>query len=584
MSRSIVGLALRTAEEHPDRPALLDGRGGPYARVTYRRLVELVEQAAHGLAALGVSAGDKVAILSGNRPEWPIADLAVFAVRGVSVPVHTNLSSSQTASILRDAGVKALFVEDAEAYAKAREHPVDRVVAFDAADGLTPFGSLLERGRARRGGRPAFLRESVEAIDPDATCSLVYSSGTTGEPKGVMLHHRGFVHDVVESEAVFALRPEDVFLSFLPLSHLFERVAGHWCPFYRGAAVAYAESVATVARDLQTVRPTVMVSVPRVFEKLRGSVLRKVEDAPSSRRRLFEWAARIGREHHDLRLDGGRDLALSARYLVADLLVLRKIRDALGGRFRFPISGGAPLSTDTLRFFGALGIDVIEGYGMTETHLVIALTPPGRTRIGSCGRPLSGVEVKIAEDGEILVRGPTVMAGYHGREDLTRAAIDGEGWLHTGDIGRLDEDAFLYITDRKKNLIVTSGGKNVVPAPIENDIRASRYVDDVCLIGDRRKFLSAVIVPAWDEVMRWAKENGLGGLDRAALARHPALVELMLTEIRARQASHADYEKVRKCLVLHEPLSVERGELTPTLKMRRRVIEERFAAEIDALY
>ena len=584
MIRSIVDLVLKTAEEHPDRPALLDGRGGPYAHVTYRRFGELVEEAAHGLAALGVSAGDKVAILSGNRPEWPIADLAVFALRGVSVPIHTNLSSTQTASILRDAGVKMILVENAAAYEKVREQPVDRVVAFDPADGLTSFESLLDRGRAWRADYRGFVRESVEAIDPHATCSLVYSSGTTGEPKGVMLHHRGFVHDVVESEAVFALSPDDVFLSFLPLSHLFERVAGHWCPFYRGAAVAYAESVATVARDLQAVRPTVMVSVPRVFEKLRGSVLRKIDDAGKPMQRLFAWAARVGREHHDLRLAGERDLALSLQYHLADLLVLRRIRGVLGGRFRFPISGGAPLSADTLRFFGSLGIDVIEGYGMTETHLVIALTPPGETRIGSCGKPLSGVEVKIAEDGEILVRGPTVMSGYHGREDLTREAIDEEHWLHTGDMGRLDEDDFLYITDRKKNLIITAGGKNVAPAPIENDIRSSRYIDDVCLIGDRRKFLSAVIVPAWDEVMRWAKENGLGDLDRAALARHPALVEWMMAEIRTAQAEHAEYEKVRKCLILHEPLSVERGELTPTLKMKRRVIEERFAAEIDALY
>jgi long-chain acyl-CoA synthetase len=591
--QSIVHLLLKSVEDNADRPALLHRRDGAYEAISYRAFGERVENLTHGLAALGLRPGDPVAILSSNRVEWPIADFAILALRGLSVPIHTALPKNQIEFILRDSGAKGIFVENRSLFDKvvgaAASCPELRhILCFDPIENdgrpLPSFATLLELGREHQKQDPDFFRKTVDAIDPNATCSLVYTSGTTGESKGVMLHHRGFLHTVVQAEAIFGLRDDDVFLSFLPLSHLFERVAGHWCPLYRGAAVAYAENVSTVIRDLQIVRPTVMVSVPRVFEKLRSSVVQKVEASPALRRRLFAWAFRVGSERQESRREGRRGLWLAARYRLADRLVLRKIRGVLGGRFRFPISGGAPLSTDTLRFFGALGIDVVEGYGMTETHPAVTLTPPGRIRIGSCGRPFPGIEVKIADDGEVFVRGPTIMAGYYGRDDLTREAIDRDGWLHTGDIGRLDDDGYLYITDRKKNLIITAGGKNVAPAPIENDIRTSPFIEDVCLVGDRRKFIAAAVVPAWDAVSRWAEQQGLGGLGHEELARHPALTELMLDEIRQRQSAYAEFERVRKCCVLAEPLSVERGELTPTLKMKRRVIEEHFRDQLERLY
>lgn len=593
MFQSIVHMLLKSVNEYGDRTALLSRRGGDYERMSYRDLGRQVEDLTHGLAALGLRPGDPVAILSANRPEWPIADFAILALRALSIPIHTSLPSNQIGFVLRDSAAKAIFVENRTLYDKVVEARaacpgLNHILCFDACENdgraLPSFNSLLELGRDHRKRDPDFFRRTVDAIEPSATCSLVYTSGTTGESKGVMLHHRGFLHTIIQAETIFRLRSDDVFLSFLPLSHLLERVAGHWCPLYRGAAVAYAESVSTVARDLQIVRPTVMVSVPRVFEKLRSSVEQKVEAAPALRRALFAWAFRVGAERRDAHLEGRRDFWLACRYRLADRLVLRRIRDVLGGRFRFPISGGAPLSADTLRFFGAVGIDVVEGYGMTETHPAITLTPPGRTRIGSCGQPLPGIEVKIAEDGEIFVRGPTVMAGYYGRDDLTREAIDSDGWLHTGDIGRLDGDGYLYITDRKKNLIVTASGKNVAPAPIENDIRTSPFIEDVCLIGDRRRFVAAVVVPAWDAVVRWAEQQRLGALGRDELTRHPALLELMMVEIRARQSAYAEFERARKCFVLPEPLSVERGELTPTLKIKRRVVEEHFQDQIERLY
>jgi long-chain acyl-CoA synthetase len=592
MQPSIVHILLQSAERHPDKPALLHRREGSYEPISYRQLVDRIEDLTHGLAALGIQPGDRVGILSYNRPEWPMADFAILALRAVTVPIYHTLPANQIAYIVRDAGVKAVFVENQAQLDKIEEvragcPDLASVIAFSpvsAAGRVTAFEALLERGREHRRLDEGFFRRSVEAIDPTALCSLVYTSGTTGEPKGVMLNHQGFVRDVVSSEEVFRLLPEDVFLSFLPLSHLYERVGGHWCPLYRGCTIAYAEDIGTIARDLQIVRPTVMVSVPRVYEKLREKVLATAESGSPLARALFHQAMRDGLRYHDLKQEGRRNPWVSVRYWLADRLVLRRVRQVLGGRFRFPIAGGAPLSVHTLRFFRALGLDVVEGYGMTETHLIVTLTQGGKTRHGSCGRPIPGVEVRLAEDGEVLVRGETVMAGYYHKDELTRETIDAAGWLHTGDIGRFDEDGYLFITDRKKNLIITAGGKNVAPAPIENALKASAYIEEICLVGDGRKFIAAVVVPAYEEAGRWAEAQGLGTPDRPALAACPALRERVMEDIRRLQAEFAGFEQVKKCLLLAEPFSVERGELTPTLKVKRRVIEERYRGEIDSLY
>ncbi|HEY6866432.1 MAG TPA: AMP-binding protein, partial [Candidatus Eisenbacteria bacterium] len=365
---------------------------------------------------------------------------------------------------------------------------------------------------------------------------------------------------------------------------LYERVAGHWCALYRGCSIAYARDVATVAEDLTRVRPTVMVSVPRIYEKLRARVEARAEAGGPLARRIFRWALAAGRRYHEARHRGAPGAGLGFANAVADQLVFRRVRARLGGRFRHPISGGAALSVETLQFFDAMGWHIVEGYGMTETHLIVTLTPPGRTRYGSCGVPIPGIEVAVAADGEVLVRGPTVMSGYFGLEEATREAIDPEGWLHTGDIGRLDEDGFLYITDRKKNLLVTAGGKNVAPAPIENDLKTSLYIEEACVIGDGRKFIAALIVPDFATLDAWAEARGLGALDRAALAAHPDVNALILGEVRARQGGYASHEQVKKCLVLAEPFSVERGELTPSLKVRRKVVEQRYREEIERLY
>jgi long-chain acyl-CoA synthetase len=590
--RSIPRLLLASAGARGPKAALVDHRGAPDSVVTYEALGRAVEEVALGLDALGIGPGDRVAILSSNRPEWPICDLAIMALGGVTIPLHHVLPPNQVEYILRDSGARAAVVEGAAEMATidtiaGRCPALDRVVLLaPPAAGRMPvsYDEVRAAGRDRRAADPGLFEHRLDALEPDALCSIVYTSGTTGEPKGVMLHHRGFLTVVLASEPMLGLREDDVFLSFLPLSHLYERVAGHWCALYRGCTIAYARDVGTVLDDMARVRPTVMVSVPRVYEKLRGRVETAAAAAGPVARRLFRGALATGRRYQAARAAGRAGLGLTAANGVAERLVFRKIRDKLGGRFRFPISGGAPLSVDTLDFFEAMGFHIVEGYGMTETHLIITLTPAGRTRRGSCGRPIPGVEVGVAADGEVLVRGDTVMRGYHHRDDLTRETIDTEGWLHTGDIGRLDEDGYLYITDRKKNLIVTAGGKNVAPAPIENALKSSAYIEEVCLVGDRRQFIAAVVVPDFAVLDAWARDHGLDPGDRDALVASPAVNALVMAEIRARQSDSAPYERVRKCVVLAEPFTFERGEFTPSLKVRRRVVEEHFAAQIEETY
>ena len=442
----------------------------------------------------------------------------------------------------------------------------------------------MEKGSIHRQAHSDLFDQSLDGIQSQEICTLVYTSGTTGEPKGVMLHHNGFVKDIVNSEAVLSLYSDDVFLSFLPLSHLYERLAGHWCPMYRGAGIFYARSIETVVEDIAVARPTVMVSVPRLYEKVATAVYEQVEHSPGIKRNLFYWAIGTGLEYHEKRISGNVSPWLKKRYQFADKAVFSKIKKKLGGRLRSPIAGGAPLSVDTLKFFEAIGLRIIEGYGMTETHLIITLTPPGKTKYGSCGKPIKGIQVKIAEDGEVLVKGDTLMEGYYNKPELTSEVIDSDGWLHTGDIGHLDEDNYLFLTDRKKNIIVTSGGKNVAPAPIEHILKTSKYIDDVCLVGNRHNFISAVIIPNYELLKKYAGSVGLSLTSNEELVQNEQIINLIKQEIDSLQSSFASYETVKKFILLDQPLTIDKGEITPSLKIKRDVIEQKYKAQIDALY
>jgi long-chain acyl-CoA synthetase len=593
MFRSVAHMFFNTMQNFPTKDALCIKRNDRLQTFSYQQVGDNIKSLTHGLKQSGLNAGDRIAILSNNVPEWMITDFAVFCLRGVVVPLYQTLPPVQIAYILKDAGVRCIFVQNQDHFEKIQLIKADLpqlefVFSFESwpekPEQIQTFTQLLEQGREHQVEYPEFFQQSLEAIDAQDLCSLVYTSGTTGEPKGVMLNQHGFVIDIINSESVLNLYPDDVFLSFLPLSHLYERLAGHWCPLYRGATIYYAQSIETVIQDIAEARPTVMVSVPRLYEKVAATVYEQVEKSSWLKRNLFYWALNTGLKYQEKRIEGTVSRVLQKKYHLADTMVFHKIKTKLGGRFRCPIAGGAPLSVDTLKFFEAIGLRIVEGYGMTETHLIITLTPPGKTKYGSCGKPIPGVDVKIAQDGEVLVKGNTLMKGYYNRPDLTAEVIDSDGWLHTGDIGYLDEDHYLFLTDRKKNIIVTSGGKNVAPAPIEHRLKTSKYIDEVCLVGNRQRFISALIVPNYELLKKWACEQNLDITDMGKLLGHEKVQHLIWQEVEERQKSFARYETVKKFTLLPEPFNIEKGELTPSLKIKRSVVENKYKDVISTMY
>jgi len=593
MFPSIPHLLWKSIESFPEKEALRYYRGNKWNSLTYSQFGKHIRWLTHGLTSFGLKPDDKIAILSNNRPEWTISDFAIFSLRGVVVPIYPTLPANQIAFILQDSDTRAIFVEDDFQYQKIMEIKnsllnLEYIFTYEAVKPQTedtfPYHKLIERGHRHLREHPDFYQQTLDAIQPETICTIVYTSGTTGQPKGVMLHHKGFITDVVNSESVLGLYPDDVFLSFLPLSHLYERLAGHWCPMYKGATIVYARSLDTVVDDIAIAKPTVMVSVPRLYEKIRLGVKNQVEEASWLKQKIFNWAFHYGKKYQQNSRQQNPGFFSYTTYKIAHQLVFRKIHEKLGGRLRCPISGGAPLPVEVLQFFEAMGLPIIEGYGMTETHLIIALTPPGNIKYGSCGKPIPGVQVKIAEDQEVLVAGDTVMAGYYNRPDLTAEVIDEQGWLHTGDMGYLDEENYLFLTDRKKNILVTAGGKNVAPAPIENALKQSIYIEDVCLIGDKRKFISAIIVPNYEALYQWAAGKGTEVPDNESLVNHPEIQKLMQEEIDRHQAEFARFEKVKKFILLPQPLSIEKGELTPSLKIKRKVVEEHYKDQINRLY
>jgi len=593
MFKTLPEMLRNTIQKYPQNIALKMKKGDSYQVYTYQEMGNEIELLTNGLAKLGLHEGDKIAILSNNRPEWPISDFAIFCLKGVTVPIYQTLPPNQIEYILMDSEARAIFVENQEQFDKIRQidtalpnlefiFPLETVES--SIRKISYYDELLRLGRDFQTENPDFFRQSVDSIDPESICSMVYTSGTTGDPKGVMLHHRGFSHDIIHSEARLNLQSTDTFLSFLPLSHLYERLAGHWCPMYVGATVHYAQSVNTVIDDLKDARPNVIVSVPRVFEKIAAKVQEQIEQSSKFKQSIFYWAQKVGKRYHANKIDGKLSWWTKIRYSIANRLVFRKIKAIMGGNMRYPIAGGAPLSVETLKFFEALDMQIIEGYGMTEAHLIITLTPFGKSHYGSCGQPIEGVEIKINADGEVLVRGPIVMSGYYKRPDLTAETIDADGWLHTGDIGYLDAENYLYLTDRKKNIIVTSGGKNVAAAPIENILKKSKYIEDVCLVGNYRKFISALIVPNFEALRLWAEYQELNVKSDEELIKLPEVIDYFEQTIEQLQSHLARFEKIKKFILLPRSLSIEKGELTPSLKIKRSVIEQKYKDEINALY
>ena len=586
-------LFVEAVREHPreDCFQIYDRRHGfrPLSSLEAR---DRVLRLTRGLRALGIKRGDRVAILSENRVEWALIDLAILCHGAVSVPLHAILLPDTVEFILSDCEPCAIVVSgkvQAEKVQQIRDRlPFLRtVIALDPVD----LPSILDLDKLEEiGGNLGPVDDPdgsliADGIGPDDLASIIYTSGTTGKPKGVMLSHGNMTANAQQAQEILGFSPRDTTLSFLPLSHVFERTCGLYTMLLAGAGIAYAERMETVPRDLKLVRPTILISVPRLFEKIHGRVVTQALGAGRLKRSIFLWAASVGRARARLQEKGKRPSPwLALRLAIADRLVFCKLRAALGGRIQFAVSGAAPLTPLVGEFFVGAGIPLCEGYGLTESSPVLTVNRPGRQRTGSVGQALPRTELKIADDGEILARGPQLMQGYWNNPDATAETIDADGWLHTGDVGRLDDDGYLFITDRKKDLIVTAGGKNVAPQPLESALRRSEFIQQAIVLGDQRPFLCALIVPEFETLEAWATQIGLDISRRNALLASSEVFKLYQGLLAELNRELPGFNQVKRHVLLDRELTLEDGELTPTLKVKRFVVAERYRERIDAVY
>jgi long-chain acyl-CoA synthetase len=568
-------------------------QGGEYLPLSWREVAARVLQLAGGLSAAGIKPGDRVALLAENRPEWAVCDLAILASGAVTVPLYPNATPAQIAFILNHAGVKLLFVSTAAQLAKAAEifatvPSLEKVVIFDPDDSLpayaTPLAQFVDPHiHLRQPDRTAAANAAGRGSDDVA--SIIYTSGTTGEPKGVALSHRNFLANVESGLGAVRVHDTDICLSFLPLSHVLERTVGFYLMLYAGAAIAYARAIDTIAEDLLRARPSIMVSVPRLYEKIYARIWEKVQASNPVRRAIFSGGMAVAHRYLDMHLTSApvpRHIEL--QYRMVERLVIDKLRERVGGRLRFAISGGAALNPTINRFFNAAGITILEGYGLTEASPVISVNRLESNRIGTVGPPLPGIEVRIAADGEILTRSPSVMRGYYKNPAATAEVIDGDGWLATGDIGHLDEAGCLVITDRKKDLLVTSGGKNVAPQEIEGRLCLDKFIEQAVVYGDGHNYLTALIVPDMALMHSYAEIKSLEYADDDALVSHPRVQDLLRRRIERQLADLARYQQVKRFAVRCQPFTIEAEELTPTLKVRRRVVYDEYRELFESLY
>jgi long-chain acyl-CoA synthetase len=567
-------------------------RDGRYHPISHRDVLSRARRISLGLGSIGVQRGDRVGIMSENRPEWSLADWACLCSGVTDVPIYPTLPADQIVHPLNDSGAVALFVSTPAQAAKAASvrgalRSVRRIISFcepkPAGADLT-LHELESAGAALDSeGAAAAWRATALSVRPDELATLIYTSGTTGLPKGVMLTHGNIASNCAAVRSTLPLRPGDVALSFLPFSHIFERT-GDYFLFGAGVSIAFAEGMESIAANMGEVQPTMAMCVPRLFEKMYGRIVENATAAGGAKATIFRWARGVADRWSEVRLAGGTPSGMLAfQYRLADYLVFAKVRARLGGRLRFFVSGGAPLAPAINKFFYGAGITILEGYGLTETSPVISFNTFERLRIGSVGPILPGVEVRIAEDGEILTRGPHVMQGYFNRPDATAECITSDGWFHTGDIG-VFEEGFLRITDRKKDIIVTAGGKNIAPQPIENRVKLNAFVSQAVMIGDKRKYPILLVVPNWEPLDAWASQQGMTWATHSELLANPAVVKKMESEVRSQLHGLASFESPKRIGLLEHDFSIERGELTPKLSVKRRVIDQTYKGTIDALY
>jgi long-chain acyl-CoA synthetase len=581
-------------QEIPLREAYRFKKDGKWYSVRYDKATTQGAAIAAGLASMGIKSGDCISIMSNNRMEWALIDYAVMALGAVLVPIYPTLALAQVRYILNDAHVKMLIVENQTLldFVKeiCRELPnLHYLLIIDKVETIPEpwltYDTVINSGLNFLSHHPEFAKEQIEKVQLEDTATVIYTSGTTGEPKGVILTHKNILSNIESISLLFEFYPEDILLSFLPLSHVFERTIGHYLSCYHGIPVAYAENLDTIPQNILEIRPTLLIAVPRLFEKMHSRVLEQVEQASTIKRKLFYMALNTGSRVMQKKMkQESVPLILKVFYSLFHIVVFRKLKARFGGRLRFMVSGGAPLPSEIAEFFDAAGLRVLEGYGITETSPAVTINRLDSFKYGSVGQPLPGVEVQIAGDGEILVKGDLVMRGYFNKKEETDQVIDSDGWFYTGDIGFLDGDGFLTITDRKKNIIVTSGGKNIAPVPIEHALLKSHYIDQLIIIGDKRNYCTALIVPGRQPFLNYAQEHHIHSRSFAELLGHEKIRDLIRSEIDHFTAFLSRYETIKDFCLIAEPFTQENGQLTPTLKVRRNVVEKIYSKEIEAMY
>ena len=564
---------------------------GAWRDVPHQEAAARVQALSLGLRELGLRAGERVSILAETRLEWALADYACLCAHATDVPIYPSLPAGQVEYILRDSGAAAVFCSTAEQVEKIRAvrsglPSLRHVIAFDSSaggTGIVTFAELEARGRAAAGKYPRFKAEALD-VRPGDLATLIYTSGTTGEPKGVMLTHDNICSNVRDSVQTLRVSERDGCLALLPLSHILERMVEYYF-LHVGVTITYAESIEAFAQNLREVRPSVVVAVPRVYEKVYARVLENALTGGAVKRAIFQWAKRVGERWTAYRLAGiAVPVGLRVAHAIADRLVFAKLRARTGGRITLFVSGSAPLSAEIARFFYSASMPVIEGYGLTETSPVLTLNPLDRPRFGTVGKPIPGVQIKLAPDHEILAKGRNIMQGYYNKPTETREAIDADGWFHTGDVGELDADGYLKITDRKKDLIKTAGGKFVAPQPIENMVRMNKYVANAVVLGDQRKFPIILIVPDFDQLARWARERNISAATPAELIAQADVKAKLEREVMGALRGLAKFEMPKKVVLIEHDFTIESGELTPSLKVKRRQVEKNYKELIDRAY
>jgi long-chain acyl-CoA synthetase len=587
---TLVDVFTHVARKHKRPDTLNYKSGGHWTSMSSDELLRRAKSIAAGLHAIGVGPGDRVAILSESRVEWTLTDAGSIFAGTIDVPIYPTLTPPQVRYILNDSGASVLFLANLEKFNELKDAlgecpQVKHVVFFEPegvidAVGLT-LAQLEERGRELK---PGEIDQTVANIKPDDLATIIYTSGTTGEPKGVMLTHSNLVSNLIDSSGHLSFGEKDIALSVLPLSHVFERQAMYMY-LHQGMAVYFAESLQTIGPNLREVRPTVLVGVPRIFEKIYARIRERAAEAGKVSAALLAWSVSVAREYaKHIIAHEPIPAFLKLQHWIASKLVFSKWQWAFGGRMRVLVSGGAAMPEDLHYIYIGAGIPIVQGYGLTETAPVITTSQIEDNRPGTVGKAIPNVDIRIAEDGEIEVRGPNVMQGYYNKPEETRVVFTSDGWFKTGDIGTLDKDGFLHITDRKKELFKTSGGKYISPQPIEQAIKGSRFVNQVVLIGAERKFPAALIVPVWEQLESYCKLKGIEFKSRSELCHHPRIVDLIQRQIDALTPNLAKYERIKKVALLENEFTIEGGELTPTLKVKRRVIDDKYRDVIAKLY